>query len=301
MKSQFVIVVLKIVIALCFGLSNLSIAVAIAEEANPFQEWEIQKKPLKKSKPAKAHPVFGWLKPIGDVFAELTGTGGGNAPAAPVGPVEADLAPRERHLDPHDPHIQILKLELRFVRTVCQPTPEQYKTIKKAGDVGLKAAVKEYESMLRGQRLEYPNPIKTITEELARSVQQTLPTEKAQRYQLELAKRAAARKRATVLNLVVALDKELVLSAVQRTQLIDQLNANWKDIWGDQLEGFLHVGPYEPVLTDNVVLPVLNETQKEIWRGMPKHRNVGWLGLAFVEPGELADEVEVPEVVEDKP
>jgi hypothetical protein len=307
MKSQFVIAVVEIIVTLCVGLSTLSTAATAAETASDVTdlliEWELEKRPLETAEP-QVPLVVDVFQAIGEVFAELTGIGA----AEPVAPLAADPQPLEQQFEPQ--FAQLLKVELRFVRSTCQPTPGQYKTIKTAGNVGLKAAVKKCASVQMkmqqgiraGQQSEWPDPRRIIAEELARSIQQTLSSEQSQRYQLELEKRAAARKRAALLNLVAKLDQDLVLTAEQRTQLTEQLNANWNDTWGQQLEVFMYGGQFMPLLPDNQVLPVLNDTQKEIWKGMPKNQSFfgGWMGFAFVQPGEFMDDVEVPEVVEDK-
>lgn len=239
---------------------------------------------------AKGRPVAEVFNAIGEAIKEQL------APA-----VEADADPQ--FVQQFTTQFrQLLTTELHFVRTVCEPTPEQYKTIKAAGDVSLKATVKKFADVQKkmqqggfqpGGQPEWPDPRKLIADGLARSVQQTLSVDQAKRYQVELEKRAAARKRVALINLVVKIDRDLVLSAEQRNQLTERLNSNWKDVWGQQLEVFLYGDQYLPVLPDDQVLPILSEKQKEIWQGTPKNQNTigGWAGFGFIQPVEIEEEL----------
>ncbi len=205
---------------------------------------------------------------------------------------------------------QLSKTELNFVRAVCQPNAEQYKMIKAAGDAGLKVAVKKFAEIQKkmqqgvrpGQEPEWPDPRKLMADTLLKSVKQTLSADQAKRYEAELAKRAAARKRAALLNLIARLDKDLVLTADQRGNLTEALNSNWKDAWCQQLEVFMYGDTYMPVLPDAQVLPTLTEKQKQIWNGIPKQQNQiwGWAGGGFVQAVEIEDAVVVDAVKADE-
>jgi hypothetical protein len=193
---------------------------------------------------------------------------------------------------------QLSKGELNFVRAVCQPNAEQSKTLKAAGDAGLKTAVKRFAEVQKkmqqgirpGQEPQWPDPRKIISDELLKSVKTSLSPDQAKRYEAELEKRSAARKRAALLNLVAKLDKDLVLSADQRGKLSEALTANWKDEWGQQIEVFMYGDTYMPVLPDAQVLSVLTDKQKQIWKAIPKQQNQiwGWAGFGFVQV--MADE-----------
>jgi len=186
---------------------------------------------------------------------------------------------------------QILKSELRFVRTVCQPTDAEHKKLEAAGEKALKDVVKKMgdlqQKMQRGgQAIEiWPDPRQAISDGIANAVRNMLSEEQSQRYGDELTKRTAARKRAAVLNLVARLDRNLSLTSEQREKLVEKLDHDWKDSWGGQLETFLYGDDFLPVLPDQLVTPVLNARQREIWQAAPKQQAQiwGWAGLGFVQ------------------
>ncbi|MBI5759545.1 MAG: hypothetical protein HZA46_13585, partial [Planctomycetales bacterium] len=188
-----------------------------------------------------------------------------------------------------------------FVNSVCQPTPQQYEPIKAAGEVSMKLTLKKFAEVQRkmqqgfqaGQRPQYPDPRKLISEALALAVKQTLSVEQSRRYEVELERRAAARRRVAVINLVAKLDKELVLTADQRTKVTETLNTNWSDAWGQQLEVFLYGDQYLPIPPDAQVLPILNDKQKEVWKGIPRNQNMiwGWVGFGFVQAMDIEEAV----------
>ena len=204
---------------------------------------------------------------------------------------------------------QLSKTELSFVRAICQPNAEQSKKIKVASDAGLKTAVKKFaevqkkmqQGMRAGEEPQWPDPRKLMSDALLKSVKETLSADQAKRYVAELEKRAAARKRAALLNLVAKLDKDLVLTADQRGKLTEALDSNWKDAWGQQLEVFMYGDTYMPVLPDAHVLPVLTEKQKQIWNGIPKQHNQiwGWAGFGFVQAMEVEEALVEPAVQAD--
>lgn len=206
---------------------------------------------------------------------------------------------------------QLSKAELNFVRAVCQPNAEQLKKIKAAGDVGLKTTVKKFAEVQKkmqqgirpGQEPQWPDPRKLMSDALLKSVKETLSADQVQRYEAELEKRSAARKRAALLNLVAKLDKDLVLTADQRGKLSEALTSNWKDGWGQQLETFMYGDTYMPALPDAQVLPVLTEKQKQIWNSLPKNQNQiwGWAGFGFVQVMDVEEALVEPAVQADVP
>lgn len=206
----------------------------------------------------------------------------------------------------------LAKTELNFVRAVCQPNAEQSKKLKAASDAAMKSAVKKFAEIQKkmqqgvraGQEPQWPDPRKLMSEVLLKSVKETMTEDAAKRYEAELAKRTAARKRAALLNLVAKLDKDLVLTADQRGKLSEALETNWQDSWCQQLETFMYGDAYFPPLPDAQVLPVLTEKQKQIWNGIPKQHNMiwGWAGFGFVQGVDidLAEPAVVEQAVEAK-
>ncbi len=290
---------------------------------------------------AKAKQAVETLEALGKVF-DVFGAALGGRPindeaalaveAAVVGQVLVDVQVADAVAAAGDPFEQqfrqqfgpLAKTELNFVRAVCQPNAEQSKKIKAASDVGMKTTVKKFaevqkkmqQGMRAGEQPQWPDPRKLMSEVLLKTVKETMSADQVKRYEAELAKREAARKRAALLNLVAKLDKDLVLTEAQRGKLTEALNSNWKDAWCQQLEVFMYGDSYMPVLPDAQVLPVLTEKQTQIWNGIPKQHNQiwGWAGFGFVqvmeaeealvEPAVQADvqiKVEVQEKKDEKP
>ncbi|MFM9964745.1 MAG: hypothetical protein ACKV2Q_26360 [Planctomycetaceae bacterium] len=258
-----------------------------------------QEKPKAEAAPAvEAKQVLEVIEAFGAVANVFAGAVGGEA--VPVDPLEQQFLQQFRNL---------AKSELNFVRVVCQPNVEQSKKIKAASDVGLKTAVKKFAEIQKklqqgiraGEQPQWPDPRKLMADVLLKSVKETLSADQAKRYEEELAKRAAARKRVALLNLIAKLDKDLVLTADQRGKLSEALTANWKDAWCQQLETFMYGDTYLPVLPDAQVLPVLTDRQKQIWNALPKQQNQiwGWAGGGFVQAMEVEDAAVEPAVQAD--
>ena len=237
--------------------------------------------------------------------------------AAVVGQVFVDVQAGEALPAGGDPFEQqfrqqfgpLAKTELNFVRAVCQPNAEQSKKIKAASDAGMKTAVKKFAEVQKkmqqgvraGEQPQWPDPRKLMSEVLLKTVKETMSADQAKRYEAELGKREAARKRAALLNLVAKLDKDLVLTVDQRGKLTETLNTNWNDAWGHQLETFMYGDTYMPVIPDAQVLPSLTEKQKQIWASIPKQHNQiwGWAGFGFVQVMEVEEAVAEPAVQAD--
>ena len=93
-----------------------------------------------------------------------------------------------------------------------------------------------------------------------------------------MTKRGEARKRVALLNLVAKIDKDMVLSKDQREKITESLKKNWKSGWDQSLEMFMHGDEYVPRPPDDVVLPFLNETQKQAWRDSNNNNQNGFWG-----------------------
>ncbi len=174
----------------------------------------------------------------------------------------------------------IIRAEFHVIRAACQPTPEQRKAIAQAAEQTLRDTTKKYvESMRRPMTMAQRaanEPRRLIEEGLVAVLKSKVSAEQAARYQAELTKRTAARKRLTVRNLVARLDHELILSPDQRDKISESLSAHWDDSWGHSVEMFMNDNNYLPPIPDHVVAPVLNESQVKIWRSIPK--NQGFFG-----------------------
>lgn len=291
---------------------------ALADDETPADEKSVAEKAEAKPKAdpdAKAKQAAQTLEALGQVFevfgAALGGRGVMAEEAIAVEGVFVDAAiavqaeAGEAGGDPLEQQFvqqlrPLAKTELNFVRAVCQPNAEQSKKLKAASDAGMKTAVKKFAEIQKkmqqgvraGQEPQWPDPRKLMSDVLLKSVKETMTEEAAKRYEAELSKRAAARKRAALLNLVAKLDKDLVLTAGQRGKLSETLEKNWQDSWCQQLETFMYGDAYFPALPDAQVLPLLTEKQKQIWNGIPKQHNMiwGWAGFGFVQAVDFGEE-----------
>jgi hypothetical protein len=182
---------------------------------------------------------------------------------------------------------QLYRTELHFMRLVCQPTKQQYAKIAADAEPALKATMRKFAVNMRTGG-EAPDPRTPIADALANSVRATLSPDQTARYRDELDQRSAARKRMVVLNLVAKVDKVLVLTREQRVTLSEILADNWSDSWNQtQMLG----SQYFPQMPDDKMTPVLTETQKTVWRGLP-YRNIRWgFNLGMMQAIELEEEV----------
>ena len=302
-------------------------AVLLADDVKPATE----KKAVAKAEAdpeAKAKQAVETLEALGKVFEVFGAALGGRPLIAEDVAIESAVAAEMLLVAPADAadaaggdpleqqflqqFRQLSKTELNFVRAVCQPDKEQDKKLKTASNAALKTAVKKFAEIQKklqqgvraGEQPEWPDPRKLMSDALLKSVKESMSAEQAKRYEVELEKRAAARKRAALLNFVAKLDKDLVLTADQRGKLTEALDKNWKDSWCQQLEVFMYGDSYFPALPDAQVIPVLTDKQKQIWNGIPKQQNQiwGWAGGGFVQAVEVeeAGAVIIDKAVEEK-
>ena len=101
-------------------------------------------------------------------------------------------------------------------------------------------------------------------------LKQDLSAENWSIYQAERQKRDENRKRMTIRYFVDAIDRELYLSALQRTQIKDAFESNWEPTWALYLENHLYGNRYYPMTIDPLVTPVLSNAQKKVWQGVQK-------------------------------
>jgi hypothetical protein len=170
----------------------------------------------------------------------------------------------------------ILRAEFHVIRAACQPTPEQRKAIARAGEQALRDATKSYvESMRRpmtpAQRAAN-DPRRLIEQGLVKALESHLSPDQVARYQAELTKRAAARKRLALRNLVARLDHDLFLSPDQRDKISDSLSTRWDDSWVQSIQMFMNNNNYLPQIPDPCVAPFLNDSQVKIWKTIPKYQ-----------------------------
>ena len=191
------------------------------------------------------------------------------AKEAPKGDVNDAMAQQfEQQFGPQ--FRRLCKMELHFMRTVCQPTRPQYEKIAGDAEAAMTETIRKYAAIWHGGvNNDQSDPQTPIADAIAKSVRANLTPDQATRYQKELDQRAAARKRVTLLNLVAAVDNVLVLSAEQRARLGAVLETNWDASW-DHPQWLFNLWYYFPPMPDDKIMPLLTENQKAAWRGIPK-------------------------------
>jgi hypothetical protein len=192
----------------------------------------------------------------------------------------------------------IVRAEFHVIRAACQPSPEQRKAIARAAEQTLRDVTKKYVAVMNRpmtmtQRTAN-DPRRLIEEGLVEALKSRLPADQAARYQAELIKRAATRKRVALRNLVARLDHELILSPDQRDKISESLADQWDDSWGQSIEMFMNDNNYLPLISDRVVAPFLNDSQVKIWKAIPKYQGFfggfGVMGGIMMNNDPLEDE-----------
>jgi hypothetical protein len=245
----------------------------------------------------------GWWELAAEVINEVVG----NRPKAVVAvPVAIGMANNVQQFEQQfGPQIkQMNRLELHYLRQACQPTRPQFEKIAAISDKEIGATIKKTAGMFQQMQMgrqqanaEPTDPRKLITTTLLAAAKANLSPEQATRYEKEIDQRTVARKRLVLLNLVASIDKRLILTADQRTQLHEILEKNWQPAWNNT-QMLMQNGQYLPALPDGKIVPILTETQKSVWRDIQKG-NVFW-GMDFQMNQGLQIEDEVWAAAEDK-
>ncbi len=196
---------------------------------------------------------------------------------------------------------QLYRSELHFLRAITQPAKQQYERLL-AENPAEPAMVKKMAAIISDRRLQRGRDIdgspravdiedlrKVVTDQLAKSLRPTLSAEQAERYRLELEERAKARKQTALLSLLARLDKVLLLSAEQRTQVGEVLKKNWDDSWA-HTQWFRFEGRQFPLLPSDKLLPILTANQRVVWQGVPQG-NIHWgINLGALRGIDIEDE-----------
>jgi hypothetical protein len=157
------------------------------------------------------------------------------------------------------------------------------------GDAALKAAIPTYAEAMFGRVNPQSDPRTPITKALAKSVRVHLSPEQADRYQKELDQRTAAQRRFAVSNLVVMVDKVLLLSADQRSQLEKVLETNWDNTWYEI--SIYAMNNFYPPMPDARITPILTSAQQDVWRGIAKGNVRFGFNLGVINGVDLPDDV----------
>lgn len=172
--------------------------------------------------------------------------------------IEQQFAPQFR---------QLHRAELHFLRTVADPTRQQYEKIAADGAAAVKAAAREYAKVARGMARDGADPRQALAAAVAKSARAHLTPDQVAQYEKELDLRTTARKRMCLDNLVVLVDSLVLLSADQRRQLAEVLAANWNNEWYQTMY-FQYAGQYLPPLPRDKIRPLLTDRQRAVWDAM---------------------------------
>jgi hypothetical protein len=197
-----------------------------------------------------------------------------------------------------------LRAELHLVRAVCGLTDEQRKQLAHEGQGLLESTAKKFaEIQLRMMKGRGANPAIDFREFLQQCVaalaKAHLSPEQSARYQAEVEARAENHKRVAVLNLVSKIDQDLILSAAQRDELCESLSSNWNNLWCQQLE-LLSYNQFFPDIPEDFIVPILNNTQRDLWRGLRNNRQNISFGIGFM-GGQIDNELFADEDLDDVP
>jgi len=187
----------------------------------------------------------------------------------------------------------ILNLELAFLRRCCELTDAQRKAISKASDKVLQDIASEQINannprmlaQLRGQVIVQNRTNKRtdmnslIRDGLQEVTKPYLTEEQRAAYRKELQYREEAEKQALVDDVLLQIDQQVRLSDVQFELVKDAFTEQWEAPAAGRFNGGQ---PFVlPAVPEELVLPYLNEAQKEVWKLCNKTSS-----YSFVRPNE---------------
>jgi hypothetical protein len=246
-------------------------------------------------------PVAGGKTPVEEAAAQ----------EAPI-PAEVDVQQVEVVADANVARIEkqflpqfqaVWKTEMAFLRRAARLNEDQRKKIHESADRVVKAAARKFavaqnrlmhgNGMIIAQRAPrtMPDPYQLIQQQLMQIAKGTLNAEQEKRYREECDKRSASRELATVQILVSLLDERLVLLPEQREKLVESLSSHYEEVWGRLLEVLEQNPQLFPAISNSLMLPVLDQKQREIWKRTQKIGPGFWGGMGFANHGVvIADE-----------
>lgn len=207
--------------------------------------------------------------------------------------VAANVKEMERQY--RDQFAIFMKVERSFLRRTCLLTPEELAAIDGSSDLCVNAAAREMANpqgrmaefegrvIIRNNNVFHRMPTATQQPEtlllkwIVKAAEEKLPADKAELYRNEVEKRKVAVKQVQMLSLIAKLDEELLLTADQRQQLMQNLSENWQPSWEAQLELYAAASARTvPPIPDKFIVPVLDDKQKVVWRGIEKQSQAFW-------------------------
>lgn len=189
----------------------------------------------------------------------------------------------------------ILNGQLHLIRDVCRPSLMMQIELQEAGTIAmeesLRACVKKQMQQQRGgfriggNRKQPEAPQQAIAKAIGIKIKELGSKEQQELWTAEIERHAEYRKQATVMNLVVLLDKKLVLTDEQREQLIENLESGWEEQWVGYAEMMQHGNEYLPQFPEKLIKPLLNANQQAIWQGLRKRGQVYFDSMNFMRHG----------------
>jgi len=182
-------------------------------------------------------------------------------------------------------------LEIRFAAAICELSKEQRRSIAKAAKPVVDELAKELTSHEQKQAVpagpesvanEGIDPQGRVVAALGAIVKTQVSSQRWDRYQHELRKRAADCKRSSIDNLVAELDRELILSPQQRNALAGLLAEEWKEEWSCSLDAVTEPEAWLPPVPERRITPILSELQRKALQKLNVRKPQRWerLGLA---------------------
>jgi len=196
-----------------------------------------------------------------------------------------------------------LFLEIRFATAVCDLSHEQRQLIAKRAkpviDDLAKDLAKQEEKEGRPEPIatKSGDPERRLLHALGIIIRTLVPAERWDRYEHELRKRAADRKRSIIDNVAAALDRELALSPAQRQALASALAEEWKEEWSWYSVLEMDSEAWLPAISDRRIAPILSDTQHTAFRKLGIRAPERWenfsLAAEIYEASRTAEECEI--------
>jgi len=214
---------------------------------------------------------------LGNVFDGLFGRGNRGGKAVVAKPNAKALQNFEaqygRHFD------QVVKTELHFIRTICEPTRQQYEAMATDGKLLRIKTIRKFalqqQNGNRGIQSKNSNTRTLIAEGLLLSAKRHLSADQAAIYERELVARKEAAQKVAILVTAGKLDRRLILDMSQRAQITTVLNENWNPSWGAP-QMLMRGGQFLPDIPDLKITPILTDTQKKVLKTTTQQHNVFW-------------------------
>ncbi len=168
----------------------------------------------------------------------------------------------------------LLQVELKFIRQLCSPTPEQLAQLKTDGLKQIVSADFAADTP-DGMQQVIRDPRHAVESKMIELVRARLSPAQAERFESECKKRAANLRQVSARNLVVAIDQELSLTEWQRKKITAELTDNWDDAWTMTVVlGSSSTSGLIPAVPDELIVPYLDAAQRSLWDGLPKRGNM---------------------------